>query len=181
MTDEATERTARRTFLRVAGAASVATTGIGTAAATGAGDDETDGGTADGSVEEGAGLVTVERTTAFAETVDCIESAIEDQEPLTLLATVDHAENAASVGEDLPPTKLLIFGNPALGTELMQRERSVGVDLPQKLLVWAAEDGGVNVTYNDPEYLAARHGIEGGDETFETIADALANLARAGE
>ena len=181
MTDDASERTARRTFLKIAGAASVATTGMGTAAATGSGGDEGDAGTGDGPVEEGAGLVTVERSTPFAETVDCIASAIGDQEPLTLLATVDHAENAASVGEDLPPTTLLIFGNPALGTQLMQRERSVGVDLPQKLLVWETEDGGVNVTYNDPEYLAARHGIEGEDETLETIADALANLARAGE
>jgi uncharacterized protein (DUF302 family) len=81
---------------------------------------------------------------------------------------------------ELPPTTLLIFGNPRLGTPLMQASRSVAIDLPQKMLVWE-DEGEVMVSYNDPQYLAARHGIEGKEEILETISNALENLATGGE
>lgn len=98
-----------------------------------------------------------------------------------LIAAVDHAENAASVGEELRPTTLLIFGNPEAGTPLMQENQTTGIDLPQKLLVWCDEEGGTNVTYNDPEYLAARHELEENDEIIEMVGEALAMLAEQGE
>lgn len=126
------------------------------------------------------GLVTIEGGESVEATVACIERAIEDADPM-LIATVDHAENAASVGEDLRPTTLLLFGNPAAGTPLMQETQSVGIDLPQKMLVWEDEDGEVNVTYNDPEYVATRHGIEGQEELLGMIGDALATLAESGQ
>lgn len=126
------------------------------------------------------GLVTIEGGESVEATVACIERAIEDADPM-LIATVDHAENAASVGEDLRPTILLLFGNPAAGTPLMQETQSVGIDLPQKMLVWEDEDGEVNVTYNDPEYVATRHGIEGQEELLGMIGDALATLAESGQ
>lgn len=126
------------------------------------------------------GLITIEGGTSVEATVACIERAIEDADPM-LIATVDHAENAASVGEDLRPTTLLIFGNPAAGTPLMQETQSVGVDLPQKMLVWEDENESVNVTYNDPEYVATRHGIDGQEELLGVISDALATLAESGQ
>lgn len=122
------------------------------------------------------GLVTVTSDDDFDATVDRISSAIEDNENLTLVATVDHAANAASAGLELPPTTLLVFGNPQLGTPLMQSARSVAIDLPQKLLVTAVE-GSVTVTYNDPAWLAQRHGIYDRAGTLETIGSALAGLA----
>jgi uncharacterized protein (DUF302 family) len=125
------------------------------------------------------GLVTVEGGERVPETVERIEGAIE-KAGLLHVATIDHAENAASVGEELRPTTLLIFGNPEAGTPLMQENQSIGIDLPQKLLVWEDSDEGVNVTYNDPEYLAARHDLEENDETIEMIAEALAGLAESG-
>lgn len=125
------------------------------------------------------GLMTVESESDFAGTVENVESAIEEQ-GLNLVTTVDHSENAASVGEELPPTTLFIFGNPQAGTPLMQSSQTVGIDLPQKMLVWEDESGQVNISYNDPEYLADRHDLEGVDEQIEMISAALESLAAAG-
>lgn len=130
-------------------------------------------------IEEGVGLETVESDDSFDATVSRITSAIEGNDALTLVATVDHAANAESVGMELPPTTLFVFGNPELGTPLMKASRSVAIDLPQKMLVWE-EEGEVMVTYNDPQYLAARHGIEGKEEILEKISNALESLATGG-
>jgi len=123
----------------------------------------------------GDGLVTVEGDKSVSETVKRIKTAVEET-PLTLVTTIDHAANAETVDADLPPTTLLIFGNPAVGTPLMQERRSVAIDLPQKMLVWADGDT-VQVTYNDPQYLARRHGIESQEERLSTIANVLERLA----
>ncbi|RXK47494.1 DUF302 domain-containing protein [Halorientalis pallida] len=121
------------------------------------------------------GLVTVTVDESVDATVQRIESDVAGS-PLTLLATVDHAENAASVDRSLPPTRLLLVGNPDVGTPLMQDARSVAIDLPQKLLVW--DDGGqTKVTYNDPQYLARRHGIEGETQRLNRIGSVLNDLA----
>jgi uncharacterized protein (DUF302 family) len=121
------------------------------------------------------GLVTVTSDTSVEETISRIENDIENS-PLTLVTTIDHAANAASVDKDLPSTTLLIFGNPDVGTPLMNSSRSVAIDLPQKMLVW--EDAGqTKVTYNDPQYLAQRHGIEGENGRLEQISAVLNNLA----
>lgn len=122
------------------------------------------------------GLVTVESVNDAAQTVENIEGAVEEQ-GLNLVATVNHSENAASVGEELPPTTLVIFGNPEAGTPLMQSSQTAGIDLPQKMLVWEDENGQVNVSYNGPEYLVDRHGLEGVDEQIEMVSGALEMLA----
>lgn len=122
------------------------------------------------------GLITVPGGDTVASTVACLESAIGNSN-LRLITTVDHAANAASAGLDLPPTTLLIFGNPTVGTPLMQASRTVGIDLPQKLLVWEDETGAVQVTYNDPRYLADRHDVEGQDDRLRGIESALSGLA----
>lgn len=129
---------------------------------------------------EGAGLLTVEGEDTVEATVDRIEAAAEEG-PVSVLATIDHAANAASVDRDLPPTTLLLVGNPDVGTPLMAESRSIAIDLPQKLLVWEGEDGAVHVTYNDPHYLAARHGIEEQEERIENAAAALEGLATGGD
>lgn len=126
--------------------------------------------------EPDPGLVTVESEFAFEETYDRLRSAIEGNENLRILAEVDHGANAEGVGRTLPPTRLILFGNPDLGTPLMENARTTAIDLPQKLLVWAGTDGRVFITYNDPAYLQRRHGIEGRDEVLTAIAGALGNL-----
>jgi len=121
------------------------------------------------------GLVIVTSDESVDATVDRIKSDIEES-PLTLLTTIDHAENAASADLELPPTTLLLFGNPAVGTPLMQASRTVAIDLPQKMLIWE-EDDETRVAYNDPTYLAERHEIDGQTDRFEQIRSVLDGLA----
>ena len=123
------------------------------------------------------GLVVVESPHSVAQTVTQLKSALETN-GLTVIAEVDHSANAESVGLTLPPTYLVIFGNPNAGTPLMQEQRTVAVDLPQKMLVW--EDAGtVYAAYNDPAYLAERHGLDPQGEGLSKVSAALANLAKA--
>jgi len=123
------------------------------------------------------GLVVLESSVDVAETLDRIEATLEEN-GLVVVARVDHAANAAGVGEELRPTQLLIFGNPALGTTLLQSTQTIGIDLPQKFLAWEDATGQVYLAYNDPAYLAERHAIGEQDETIEQVSDALAMLAR---
>ncbi len=126
---------------------------------------------------EVAGLITRESPHDIAGTMTRLEQALETN-GLTVVATVDHSANAAGAGLTLPPTYLVIFGNPNAGTPLMQQSRTIAIDLPQKMLVW--EDAGtVYVAYNDPAYLAARHGLDPQGEGITNIAAALSGLAKA--
>ena len=118
-------------------------------------------------------------TRSFDETVSAAVAAIEGDAALTLVATVDHAANAAAAGLELPPTTELIFGNPELGTQLMLEANAAGLDLPQKMLFVEDESGGVRVYWNDPSYLSSRYGL--GPATVEvqgTIGGALTVLAQ---
>ncbi len=118
------------------------------------------------------GLVIRDSDYGVAETADRLVSILEEND-VTVMARVDHAANAERVGLELPPTVLVIFGNPRIGTPLMQAERTVGIDLPQKALVWQEDDGTVRLAYNTAEHLADRHGITGRDEALQRLAGAL--------
>lgn len=126
--------------------------------------------------DEATGLVTVESANSVDETMNNLQAAIEEQ-GLIVVARIDHAANAGGAGLELRPTQLLIFGNPELGTHLMQAEQSVGIDLPQKFLAWEAEDGTVFLSWNDPSLLAERHGLEGLDDVLDQVSMALMMLA----
>lgn len=134
------------------------------------------GGVALAQTTAGAGLVTVNSVYGVDETADRLERTLQER-GLIVVARVDHAANARRVGKELRPTQLLIFGNPQLGTELIQSRQTAGIDLPQKLLVWEDEGGQAHVTYNDPQYLAQRHGIEGEDQVLTMTSNALNGLA----
>src|SRR5262249_59804494 len=73
---------------------------------------------------------------------------------------VDHAGAAASAGLTLRPTAVFAFGNPSAGTKLMQLNQTIGIDLPLKVLVWENEHENVKVSYNVPQWLSERHGLE---------------------
>ncbi|MBE9136979.1 DUF302 domain-containing protein [Nodosilinea sp. LEGE 07088] len=99
-----------------------------------------------------------------------------ESQGLNVFATVDHAQNAAGAGLELPPTRVVIFGNPKAGTPLMQCQQSIGIDLPQKLLIFQDEQG-VQIAYNDPRYLGGRHRLEGcGARVIANVAEALNGL-----
>jgi uncharacterized protein (DUF302 family) len=120
----------------------------------------------------GNGLITIRSRNSVKATIDKLEASLKDS-GVNIFARIDHAAGAASVGMALRPTEVLIFGNARAGTPLMQANQTIGIDLPLKILALEDASGGVWVTYGDPAWLAARHGLT------EDTADAVSGLARA--
>ncbi len=104
------------------------------------------------------GLVALQSRGSVRETLDRLLKALAARQ-LTVFARIDHAAGAASVGLPLRPTEVVIFGNPKGGTALMQDHESAGIDLPLKALVFEDAGGKVWLTYNDPAWIAQRHGL----------------------
>jgi uncharacterized protein (DUF302 family) len=104
------------------------------------------------------GLITLQSKFGFAATLERLVTTLEGQ-GVTIFARIDHAAGAASVDRPLRPTTLVVFGNPAAGTALMQDKQTAGIDLPLKALVWQDADGAIKLSYNDPAWIAARHGL----------------------
>ena len=107
------------------------------------------------------GLINVQSTGGSVEEVANRFESILKAKGLKLFNRINHAEGAKNVNLDLAPTELLIFGNPKVGAPLMQCHQTIGIDLPLKALIWKDDKGQVWITYNDPQYLAKRHGISG--------------------
>lgn len=105
------------------------------------------------------GLVAVKSPHSAQITMDKLE-AVAKEKGLNIFARIDHAGGAAKIGKTLRPTAVLIFGNPQGGTPFMECAQSVGIDLPLKALVWQDEASQVWVGYNDPAWIAKRHGVE---------------------
>jgi uncharacterized protein (DUF302 family) len=104
------------------------------------------------------GLTTLPSSHGPKETMDRLEAEVKAK-GLGVFARVDHAKGAADVGLTLRPTELLIFGNARGGTPLMQANQTIGIDLPLKALVWQDAAGTTWLSYNDPSWLAKRHGL----------------------
>ena len=122
------------------------------------------------------GLTAVESEHGMEDTVDRLLSALEEA-GMNIFGEVDHAAGAEQAGMALAPTHLVMFGNPEVGTRLMDCGRSVAIDLPMKALVWE-ENGSVYVGYNSAEYLATRHALEGCDDVLDQVSGALDRFAR---
>ncbi|MBY7731533.1 hypothetical protein BCU90_20040 [Vibrio lentus] len=130
------------------------------------------------SVAASDGLVKYESNYSVKETADRFED-IAKSKGLTLFARVDHQKNAASVNLELRPTEVIIFGNPKVGTPLMQCAQDVAIDLPQKVMVSEDDNKKVWLTYNNPTYLMERHQIQGCDEVIKKISGVLSKLSEA--
>ncbi|WP_339843909.1 DUF302 domain-containing protein [uncultured Halopseudomonas sp.] len=124
-----------------------------------------------------AGLIAVKSPHSAKATMDRFEVIIKDK-GLNVFARIDHAAGAAKIGKALRPTEVLIFGNPQGGTPFMECAQSVGIDLPLKALVWEDASSQVWLGYNDPEYLAERHGVPE-CSVAENLHKALAGFAAA--
>ena len=125
------------------------------------------------------GLITVGSSYGPEETMNRLEAEVR-RKGLTVFARVDHAAGAAAVGMPLRPTDLLIFGNAKGGTPLMQSVQATGVDLPLKALVWQDASGDTWLSYNDPRWLAQRHGLDHeADAAVGAMVAALGGLAKA--
>lgn len=124
------------------------------------------------------GLISVESPHDVATTIDKLSAALESK-GMTVFGRVNHTQNAEKAELSLRPTEVLIFGNPKIGTPLMNCAQSVAIDLPQKMLAWQDESGSTHLGWNDPMFLKTRHGIEGCDEVLQKVSNALANFAKA--
>ena len=126
------------------------------------------------------GLTMVRSSYGPEETINRLEAEIRSR-GMTVFAHIDHAAGAAGVGLSLRPTDVLLFGNARGGTPLMQSIQTIGIDLPLKMLVWRDAAGDTWLSYNDPHWIAKRHGM--GQEAEATVSamsaalDALAKIA----
>ncbi len=97
---------------------------------------------------------------------------------MTLFKVINHKKGAKKVGQKLRPSTVVIFGNPKIGTPLMNCAPSVAIDLPQKALIYQDQQGVVWYAYNNPNYLKQRHNIKACDKILAKISHALANFAK---
>ena len=124
-----------------------------------------------------ASVISIKSSRDVKTTVNRLENTLREK-GMTVFIRINHAEGAQKVGKKLRPTELIIFGNPKVGTPLMQCGQSVAIDLPQKALIWQDEAGQVWLSYNDRNYLASRHSIKECGEVIKKIEKALGNFAR---
>jgi len=123
------------------------------------------------------GLTTISSSFDPKETMDRLEAEVR-AEGLRVFARIDHAAGAREAGLELRPTEVIIFGNARGGTPLMQRGQTVGIDLPLKALVWEDVAGKTWISYNEPGWVAQRHGVTDAQSVVNKMADLLRAIAR---
>ncbi len=121
---------------------------------------------------EAAGVITISSKNGAKDTMDRLVFEV-GAKGLTVFARIDHAAGAARAGLSLRPTELLIFGNAKGGTPLMQSEQTAGIDLPLKALVWEDSAGKTWLSYNEPDWIARRHGISAAEAPVVEAMTAL--------
>ncbi|HEY5604003.1 MAG TPA: DUF302 domain-containing protein [Gammaproteobacteria bacterium] len=121
------------------------------------------------------GLLTKKSKYSTSETLDRLEAALKEK-GIAVALRWNHSAQGAKVNIPLRPTELLLFGNPKLGTQFFTSQQTAGIDLPLKALAWEDEKGQVWLSYNDPFYIASRHGIKDRDEVAKKMSDVLNNL-----
>lgn len=125
------------------------------------------------------GLTTIKSNYGPKETIERLEGEIKSK-GLTVFARIDHAAGATQAGLPLRPTYLFIFGNAKGGTPLMQADQEVGIDLPLKILVWQDQADQTWLSYNDPHWIAKRHGLSGDkDAVINALTNAVRSIAGA--
>jgi uncharacterized protein (DUF302 family) len=124
------------------------------------------------------GLTTSKSSHGPQDTMNRLEAAVKAK-GMTVFARIDHSAGASAVGLSLNPTEVLIFGNAKGGTPLMQAVQTIGIDLPLRALVWQDASGETWLSYNDPAWLAKRHGLSGTEAPIGNLTAALDAVARA--
>jgi len=123
-------------------------------------------------------LISIESQHSAKQTADKFASIVE-KKGLTLFARIDHQKNAAGANLALRETEVIIFGNPKVGTPVMQCSQQAAIDFPQKVLVWTDAENKTWLSYNNPEYIKERHNIKGCDKILTKIAGVLSALSNA--
>ena len=122
------------------------------------------------------GLIVKKSQFSVSETITRLENAL-TKKGITIALRWNHAAKAEAVGIPLRPTELLIFGNPKLGSNMFTSQQTAGIDLPMKALAWEDENGDVWLGYNDPNYIAHRHGITDRAEVVKKMSGALNKMS----
>lgn len=122
------------------------------------------------------GLIVKKSNYSVSETITRLENALK-KKGITVALRWSHDSKAKAVGIPLRPTELLIFGNPKLGSNMFTSKQTAGIDLPMKALAWEDEKGAVWLGYNDPNYIAARHGITDRAEVVKKMSGALNKMS----
>jgi uncharacterized protein (DUF302 family) len=123
------------------------------------------------------GLTTIPSSLGPKETMDRLVAEIRAK-GMNVFARIDHAAGAAQVGLKLRPTELILFGNALGGTPLMQSVQTVGIDLPLKVLVWQDAEGKTWVSYNEPRWIAQRHGVTSTEQVVSKMTAMLSAMLR---
>lgn len=124
------------------------------------------------------GIIKVKSNHSVEQTADKLEQVLLSK-GMKIFQRVKHSDGAKTVGIDINPTELIIFGNPKVGAPLMKCAPSVAIDLPQKAVIWQDATNKVWISYNDPAYLKQRHNIQGCDEVLAKVSGALSKLTGA--
>jgi uncharacterized protein (DUF302 family) len=124
------------------------------------------------------GLINVQSDFSVKETTERLENIL-NKKGMTIFNQINHSDAAQKVGVELRKTQLIIFGNPKVGSPLMQCQQSVAIDLPQKAIIWEDDKSKVWISYNDPRYLGKRHNIIGCDEVITKVEKALSGITKA--
>jgi uncharacterized protein (DUF302 family) len=124
------------------------------------------------------GLTTLKSSHGPRDTMNRLEAAVKAR-GMNVFARIDHSAGAAAAGLSLNPTELLIFGNARGGTPLMQTAQTIGIDLPLKAVVWQDASGSTWLSYNDPAWLAQRHGLSWTEAPIGNLTGALDAVAKA--
>ena len=117
-------------------------------------------------MKAGEGIISKASKYSVPETLDRVDALLQSK-GIKIFVRVDHSGEAEKAGLKMPPTQLLIFGNPKGGTPVMLAAPTAAIDLPLKALAWQDGDGKVWLSYNDPEYLKKRYGLT--DDQIKTI------------
>lgn len=134
--------------------------------------------TASATAADVEGLITKPSPHSVSATLDRLEEIVESK-GITVALRWDHGGNADNVDITMRETEVLMFGNPKLGSHLMTSAQSAGIDLPMKALAWRDADGQVWLAYNDPAWIAERHGIDDRSEIIGKMSNALDKLTDA--
>ncbi|MFC5301904.1 DUF302 domain-containing protein [Azospira restricta] len=124
-----------------------------------------------GAFPQDVGMVSRESKYSVVETADRLEKAIQASGTYKIFLRMDHAANAKEVGASLRPSQLILFGNPKGGAPLLAEAPTLGLDLPNRALVWEDAAGKVWLTYNDVRQTLGRHGVKRSDEQLKVIDD----------
>ena len=122
------------------------------------------------------GVITIPSSFGPKETMDRLETEIRAH-GMKIFARIDHAAGARDAGLELRPTEVIVFGNARGGTPLMQSAQTIGIDLPLKALVWQDAANETWISYNEPSWIAQRHGITNKEAVLGKMSELLRTIA----